>query len=936
MNVLKSTRYFGVLAVAVALLSSIMPAAAATTPPIVSQATAGATLTGSVHDGTGAAVPNAQVTVTGSTTQSTTTDAGGSFSVSVPAGLYRVSIAKGGYNSVALPDVVAAADSSTPLAVTMTQVSLESLRTIGTVTSTSRGGSINAGPAQSTYVSGQQFADLGAPQINDVLQRVPGLTVQQMGSQQDRSIVVGGVQPYETQVLVDGHPLALGQYGVWVSTYFPSFLIGSAEVQSGPGNTTPFANLAVGGTVNLVTPGYTKQTHLSITQGGDNYGSQSTTFLGTGSIGNLSYVVDLGTLGQNTPLTGTTQCITLPDSGNPGHSIVSNCESADGNFYQRGEVFKLKYDFSPKTSFEAGFVGAWGGYSPQGTAWGSFLGPTTIENCTVSTPVICGKPNTPQVGQTINGYQWYTGSSIYNNQTLWEAQFRTAIGSGTLLVRPYIGQIEPEIIVDNANEQNGYFYGQPGVFAPGLTPGQPVPGGAGYVAPAGTAEASCQGSFSSVANPSGIYTTTNTNQFICFNNPYTTYEQDKLYGMTTSFVQPFGDNGNFLNFTYDFHGQSTFAYINQPSFVSVPFSTDRYSTFSLTGAFGIAPSVTMNFGLYDTLWTVNGVQLANPGVVGSTALTGLNRAISHFDPHVAFVARPDANDSIRLAAGTSTTFPFVGQVSGLATYETPACSLGAPYADGGTLTEKNPNLNPETSIAYDLGGDHRFGNNSVLSVDLQETVVHGVFEQLTSSLASGLPNICLSTPALEGIYFPANVAQLVAKSVNLKYSYTPQSGLGYNIAASAQSSIISGFTAADAPLLPANNSQVCGPGTTVGASTCIPYLQAYGQVTWSHRDDYFVGLGAQFYGKNNAYFQPPFTLVDLVARRNVSKNATLQLSVENLLNTNNFGAYLPIPGAGTPLVTNNVVGNSIQQGSFGTSLVPASPRYVRLDLRLHT
>src|ERR1700733_13971902 len=101
MHVLKSTRYFGVVAVAVALLSSIMPAGAAT-PPIVSQATAAATLTGSVHDGSGAAVPNAHVTVSGSTTQSTTTDADGNFSVSVPPGLYRVAIDKGGFNAVSL------------------------------------------------------------------------------------------------------------------------------------------------------------------------------------------------------------------------------------------------------------------------------------------------------------------------------------------------------------------------------------------------------------------------------------------------------------------------------------------------------------------------------------------------------------------------------------------------------------------------------------------------------------------------------------------------------------------------------------------------------------------------------------------------------------------------------------------------------------------
>jgi len=504
-----------------------------------------------------------------------------------------------------------------------------------------------------------------------------------------------------------------------------------------------------------------------------------------------------------------------------------------------------------------------------------------------------------------------------------------------------INTIEPEVIVDVGDEGFANFYGAPGVFAPGLVPGQPVP--AGYTPPAGSSEAACSASFGNIANPRGIYTTTN-NQFTCFNNPYTTYEQDKLYGMTTSFIQPLGGD-NFLNFTYDFHGQSTFAYIDSPAFVSVPFSTDRYSTFSLTGSFALAPKLMLNLGLYDTLWTVNGVQLANPADPTSTALTGLSRSKSHFDPHLALVARLDPNTAVRAAAGTSTTFPFVGQVSGLATYEPAACSLGAPFADGGTLTKKNPDLDPETSIAYSAGVDHRFRNNSVISADVQETIVHGVFEQLTTELAQPtLPNLCLPTPALEGIYFPANVAKLDAKSVTLKYNYAPSKGFGFNLSASAQSSILSGLTPnlftpnSAIGSVPANGVQICGTGTTVGAATCVPYLQGYGQFTWGQPDGTFVGLGVLYLGKNNAYLQPPMALVDLVARRPISRSVELALSVENMFNTNNYGTYLPIPGAGTPLVSNttNSSFSTIQQTSYPTALVPAPPRYVRLSLRVHT
>ena len=217
----------------------------------------------------------------------------------------------------------------------------------------------------------------------------------------------------------------------------------------------------------------------------------------------------------------------------------------------------------------------------------------------------CGAPGNPYIGKTINGYAWYTGSSIYNNQTMFDAELRTAIGSGTLLLRPCIGDILPEIIANNDNQNNISFYGQPGVYAPGLVPGTAPP--ANYNPPAGSAEADCEAAYSSITNPAGIYSVNSKGQFECFANPYTTYEQDKLYRLTTSFTQPLHGN-DFLNLTYDFHGESTFAYIDSPAGVSVPFSTDRYSTFALTGGFAVARMTTFNFGLYDTASTVNGLE----------------------------------------------------------------------------------------------------------------------------------------------------------------------------------------------------------------------------------------------------------------------------------------------------------------------------------------
>jgi len=909
-----------------------------------------ATISGSVHDAAGAGVVGARVTVAGPSTQSTTTDATGAFSLTIFPGIYRLYIAKGGYNPVSLASITAAGGTTTPIAVTMTQADLNSLHTIGSVTSTTRGSAINVGPAVSSYLSADAISNFAAPQINDVLQHLPDVTIQQMGSQPDKSIIVGGVQPYETQVLIDGHPVALGQYGVWVSTYFPSFLIGGIETQSGPGNTTPFANLAVGGTANLLTPGFTAKPTAELTYGYDNYQSQTSTLLATGSAGHLEYVAGLGTSGLNTPFTKAIDCLVIPDGGNPGSGVVSDCTNAEANLYQKGMVFKLKYDFTPTTSLDVGYVGAWGGFYTQGTAWGTYLGQQTIEACQ-SNGYICGNPNFASlVGKTITGYAWYTGSQVYNNQALYDAQFRTSIGNTTILVRPYIGDIEPEVTMGYGQVYFPQFFGPPGSYSygNGVTPPpsylsgvyatNPVTG-----APAPTtgtpSEQACAAS-GTVTSPAGTFTVVD-NQWQCYYEAYSTYEQDKLYGMTTSIVQPIGHD-DVLNFTYDFHGQSTYAYINSPAAVSVPFSTTRYSTFSLTGEFNISSKLKTDVGLYNTQWSVNGVQLADPADSTSTALTGLNRSVTHFDPHIAFVDRPSANLALRLSTGTSTTYPFVGQVSGLATYELPACSLGPPFWNGGTLTEKNPNLAPETSIAYDAGADVRLPRNSILSVDLQQTIVHGVFEQLTTQVTSPLPPLCGGT-SVEGIFAPVNVAKLAANLVTLKYAYAPSKGFGFNIAATGESSVLSGLTpnlfSAGSASVPANDVQICGNGVAApGIATCIPYLQGYAQFTWAQPSGTFVGLGVDYQGKNNAYFQPPFALVDLVAKRPLTRNAELQLSVQNLLNTNNYGAYLPIPGAGTPLVadTTDASYSSLQQTSFTPALIPASPRYVRLQIRLHT
>jgi outer membrane receptor protein involved in Fe transport len=341
----------------------------------------------------------------------------------------------------------------------------------------------------------------------------------------------------------------------------------------------------------------------------------------------------------------------------------------------------------------------------------------------------------------------------------------------------------------------------------------------------------------------------------------------------------------------------------------------------------------VNFGLYSAQWTAFGQQpvFNAAGVVetdpfGNPILTGLQRSVSRFDPHLALTFRPKSDWSFRAAAGTSETFPFIGDVSGPASIQPPAFLYTA-----GLITEKNANLQPEYSSAYSVGVDHRFVNRSVLSLDLQESIVHNVFQQLTTQE---------STPAgLLGIFTPINVARLEAKLATLKYARTPRTGLGYNVALTADSSILSGIPApayGASPTLPVNNVQVCGNAQfTPGLATCDPYLKGYGQLTYTWRDGTFIELGADYEGKNNAYYQPPFAIADFGYHVPVGRHLDFNLSIQNLFNTNSYD-YLPAPNLGVPAVADvSPNGTAIEQSSYSTYRIPAATRTLRASLRYH-
>ena len=965
---------FAALAISVGLVA---PAWAGDQVTIAATEAPTGTISGTVTTGGGGVLGGATITVSGPKKVTVSSDVYGAFSVTVPAGIYSLSAGHSGFQGSSIGSVTVAPGETVPLTVTLLALDLSTLRTIGSVTSGRSAITMNTGGASQSVVTSQQFADYAAPQINDVLQHLPDVSIQKLSSQQDTSIVVGGMQPYETQVLIDGHPIALGQYGIWFSQYFPSFLTGSVETQVGPGNTSPYANLAVGGTANLQTPGFTRKTVASFTEGYDNWQSQTYTGQASGMIGSkFSYVLAGGYSGMNDYFHDQSACDSYEPSpsatfaGNgPGanqsgySSIVSFCGSFGSAFFNKGEVEKIRYDFSPSTSIEMGFVGSYGGYNPQDSNWGEALGPMVVEECIPGTQQCTNPADAALVGKTINAYFWYPGTHIFNNQQIWTAQLRTSIKDNTLLIRPYIGTIQPETYDAGGEWYYPAFYSPnntypacppvgtfpvatcyagpqtypPGTQVPANPPnnnyfGAPLIGGNSFETYACGALTSTAAY--SVVGPNGQETTVSGQQ-LCSQYPYSTFELDTLYGSTISFIHPVGEG--FLDFSYDYHGGSTFAFVNSPDNIVVPQnSAARYSTFSLTGDILPLKSLSVLFGIYDTTWTASGAVLNNNpllnlcpgGTAGDNSTCGLQRSQSYVDPHISFVFHPHASDSARLAFGTSTTYPFIGDLSGAPAFQPPAAGFAA-----GLDTFKTPGLLPEHSIAYSIGADHRFANGSLLSLDLSDTTVHNVFQQISGEF-------CFAPFVCEGTFTPVNVASLVTKIATLKYAYAPRIGLGYNIQATADSSITNGVPASDMDgipfTLPANGVQVCGTGFfTPGSATCIPYLKGYGQVTYTSPGGMYSALGVDYEGKNNAYYQPPFAILDLTLRKTVHKIFDVQFSVQNLLNTNSF-SYLPAPNLGVPVVADYTAnGTTVSQGTYPSFLIPAVTRTARLQVKVH-
>jgi outer membrane receptor protein involved in Fe transport len=834
--------------------------------PVSAQTTSA--ITGKVVDGAGKPISGARIGIMGPKSAETTTKPDGTYRVAVPPGLYSVTISAAGFQSTQQDSIAVLSGASVALATTLVPASLT---TIARVSVGGGSTSVSDSSASSERLSVATIRSQGQDQVVNLLDQLPGVEVLRVGGGSNEpganaSISIRGAQPYESQILIDGHPvdtIGNGAYG-FNTTFINSILLSGVEVSKGPGNMPNTVTDAVGGTVNFQTAPITEKPSGELMTQYDSFAGWTYGVRFSDTIGKFGFVV--GVARETTPGYMAPQYIfgfgrasffspytspTYPLTGNnqvytPGTSYVGVLNYnylATSDFSNHSQLFKLAYNFSPVTSIQLSNYSTQTWLDETGNNVGNIY--ATIVPCISTYPAAAACSTGPGVvnynqnwtnqafagyiGQTvpINLYAGYPDTYETDNEPITTADLRTVIGPGTFLARYYAGSITRDIIQNNAFSAIGP------CFTPACAWVGNIPG--------------------SATNPDAL------------DNGYSGeayYEEttDVLHGFDAQYNIPFGDT-NYLTLGFDNHSDSynelyangwyppcvtqSCAYsIYQPS---AQYLMVNSTTESLRGNFLLAPTLQLEFGGY----------LSNTTYVGA-----------RFDPRGGLTWRPTSNLSVRASAGSAYVTPYEGLINATA------------YVSKKTFYPVSQ-FSAETSMGYDVGADYKFNRDSILSADFYATNIFNRYATVDVA-TSGTYNGAAYTSEV----IPTSQGAALNEGFELSWLHQPKIGFGYHVAVDLLRDYF--YDQTNVPLknfggvflgpLPANGVQLPG----------YPFSKMRYDLWYQLADGKNVRLGATTYGPNNAFGQPGFTVVDGAIKLPIQPSFDVTLGATNILNKDNY------------------------------------------------
>jgi outer membrane cobalamin receptor len=879
--------------------------------------TDGVIISGSVTDARKLPVVGAVITARGPAVGWTATLPNGSFVMHVAPGSYEILVRKGSYTPQTAEIVVSAGFTRT-LKIELREANLGSI-SVGSGNS-GAGLDLNAQGSASATLTQNAITERPQPTLQTLALEMPGLTLAHPdASEPNTSLVVRG-GTVETRVQIDGHAVSAGATGRWNSSHAALPLFDSIEVAKGAGVSGADAGESAFGTVNLRTREFTRGQQADLSTGIDNFGgSYSTVGLSGTTMSNdrLSYVFQHSIDGYNGPGAGKTVNNAVAEPN--GTALLVSKISLSAPFSLGSDLAKLRWRFSSSTSLTVAYIGIHGDYAESGGAFGTYLGRRTIVPSAPYAGGDSGAPvqqySSPQypgtIGTTVPAYSIAHNTGVQTNQPLFEAELRTAIHNDTLLIRPYVGTIYN--VLDGSGRSSG-----------------PDPSDGGAWA-AVTTGAGC-----SIQQPCLVPNSAS--------SAYRNQELDRLNGATVTLIHPVGDAA--LNVSYDYRSDTTTVTSGDPSvafngslssingyLTSIPMTVAHNFDWSATYTVPLTTRLTLAVGDYYTDWnlhygTVTNIEDFATGMATRT-IGWAQRSSQHDDPHLSLSWRPENDTTYRFSAGSAITVPYADLVAG-------GFSTSGPFTSTGVVSAKNPALQPESTMSYNVGMDHRFRNATIATLDAFDNTIHNVFAtQVTpfNGAAFGIPAGSPFNALFATVTEPLNAPIERNYGLELALTNAPVVGIGYHLAATLQRAYLdqlpASFFSAQSSLI--NGKQLDG-------STSIPYTHAYGELTFRERSGIAGALGADYTGTNNWTNGPAFVTWTSMLRYDLRGGYRTQFSVENLLNKNTANAYAA-GTAGTGFASVNygsrIPGALPTFGATSTTRFAIAPRTYRFQVEAH-
>lgn len=941
-----------------------MAASFAQAPAAAGSSQTAGTVSGTIKDATGAPVAGASVTLSGPQTLSATSDAQGNFTIAnVPPGIYSFVAAKTGYNTASEGNVTVTGGQPVTLAVTMSVISFTTLRTIASVRAVGRG-TFNTTPASVSVITAQTFQDQAQPQVMKVLNETPGVVASYPGTGGNGAAPgaitfpnIRGALSFETASLVDGHPVSVGQYGDYVTTFLNPFMLQSVEVVKGPGADAPEVNYAIGGTVNFITkePTFTPSGMLQF--GTDNHGSSIVNFGTSDTSGRFGWVLAYGSndlqsgtdgarvwvspqspqqgvlnyngssgtaVGFNDKFPPPTVPGTVSQVGN-SWNLLACCQTVNNVFQNQSELMKLRYKMSPVTSATFTYLGS------QTTAnQAANTGDITHGFFSMSASQAAGYTGSLPNNSALDVGYVRTPETEINNEPILQGDLRTSAGNDTLLGRYYAAGINRLIYQGSGNPniptvQDLQLYGYDSATRKNYN-GQVVP--------------------------------------VAFFDNYNQTETDKLHGYSVQWNHPFASGNDLLTLGYDATNSSTVSFslrtggpragrafnvgsVFSYQAVNLPQgSGQKFGTAMLRGLFRVNPKTLVTFTNYlNTYQSTFPVSCnGNCNYNGSSWLFDTTRT-SHYDPRLAIEFRPNDNVAVRLSMGSAISPPYLGILG--STSQPISYSPPATFA---TQQVAPTSLVPETAFGYDLGGDYRFADgNTFVSADvytenlfnhfINRTVNSGAFCPATDPITGQATNCPPNTPLFDNTW--SNISNARYQGVELALKRVVPVGFGFVV----QGALQRGY-AYDLP--PYFYCSIPGPGCTQdsnlgivpgqnftsggidgnGVSTnslsnqSIPYSQGYAELNYQTANGWYANVNLTYLGKNNALNVPAFGTLGATLRAPLGNGTSFQVSGDNL--TGKYTSFWPQYGSGVLIP----LANGQSAASQANVLGPRTIRFV--------